>query len=242
MVYNREEAARRAEASKVNTPTYCQRWTRKQFGVPSVGDFDGDGRADAEDGWKSEPLKYRHPGDRRPPRGVPVSYGGGRKDDGHRAVSLGNGMIRSTDAGGLGRVATVPLDWPERHWGLHYLGWSDSCDGVLIPKPPAPAPTLIQLFRESGPPRYDVKLLDRAVKNGRVGRVKDARDEITKQIHRLRNVPGHSPRIQKVLKTYADHHVIRMGALNNAIKAGRTGIVKDVRARIMREIHNLPTR
>lgn len=138
-INDREQAARRAEASTTNEPNGCQAWTRGIFNAPSVGDFDGDGRADAEDGWKSEPVKYRHPGDRNPPRGVPVSYLGGSHDDGHRAISLGNGMIRSTDAGGRGRIATVRLDWPERVWGLKYAGWSETIDGQLIPLPAPPA-------------------------------------------------------------------------------------------------------
>lgn len=138
--YDRAQAVARALASKTNVPNTCQLWTRTMFGVPSVGDFDGDGAADAEDGWKSEPAKYRHPGDRDVPAGVPVSYGGGSADNGHRAVSLGGGMIRSTDAGGWGKIATVPLDWPEKAWGLTYLGWSDTCDGYLIPEPPEPEP------------------------------------------------------------------------------------------------------
>lgn len=149
--YDRAEAVVRANASKTNVPNSCQLWTRAIFGAPSAGDFDGDGASDAEDGWKSEPAKYKHPGDRNPPAGVPVSYGGGSNDNGHRAVSLGRKrslrspirgvtMIRSTDAGGSGKVATVPLDWPERTWGLTYLGWSDTCDGWLIPTPAPPKP------------------------------------------------------------------------------------------------------
>lgn len=138
--YNRAQAVERAKASKTNAPGYCQLWTRELFGAPSAGDVDHDGASDAEDGWKSEPAKYKHPGDRNPPAGVPVSYGGGSADNGHRAISLGGGMIRSTDAGGWGKVATVPLDWPERAWGLTYLGWSETCDGWPIPEPPAPKP------------------------------------------------------------------------------------------------------
>jgi hypothetical protein len=137
---NREEAAQAAEATVTNTPDACQAQTRAWFDAPSVGDYDGDGAADAEDGWKSEPSEYKHPGDRNPPRGVPVSYVGGSHDNGHRAISLGNGKIRSTDAGGRGVVATVPLDWPEKAWGLTYVGWSETCDGYYIPLPPPPAP------------------------------------------------------------------------------------------------------
>lgn len=134
MVYNREEAAKRAEASKTNVPGTCQLWTRTMFGAPSAGDQDGDHDADAVDGWKSEPVSKRHTG-RNPPRGTPVAWSGGSNGNGHRAISLGNGKIRSTDAGGSGKVATVDLGWVEKNWGLRYLGWSETISGQQIPVP-----------------------------------------------------------------------------------------------------------
>jgi hypothetical protein len=136
---NREEAARAAEADKLNTPGFCQLVTRTWLDAPSAGDFDGDGAADAEDGWKREPANAKR-FDRNPPRGTPVTWLGGSRDNGHRALSLGNGMIRSTDAGGSGRIATVPLSWVERNWGLAYAGWSTTMNGVLIPSPVTPTP------------------------------------------------------------------------------------------------------
>jgi hypothetical protein len=126
----REAAVKAALASFVNTPRYCARWTRSQYGVAALGDYDGDGAADAEDMWKAATL--RHPGDRLPPAGVPVYYGGGSQDNGHISVSLGGGLIRSTDARGAGRVGTVPLDYPERIWGMPYLGWSEDLYGHVI--------------------------------------------------------------------------------------------------------------
>lgn len=136
MVASAGIAVKRAKADNFNTPGTCQMWTRELFSAPSSGDQDGDGDADAVDGWKDEPLKARHT-DRKPPAGAPVAWSGGRSGFGHRAISLGpvNGvyMIRSTDAGGAGRVATVPLSWVERNWGLHYLGWSETIAGQRIP-------------------------------------------------------------------------------------------------------------
>lgn len=136
MVATAQEAVKRARASSFNTPGTCQLWTRTQYSAGSAGDRDHDGDADAVDGWKSEPLSARHT-DRKPPLGAPVAWSGGRSGFGHRAISLGpvDGvyMIRSTDAGGSGRVATVPLGWVERNWGLHYLGWSETITGTKIP-------------------------------------------------------------------------------------------------------------
>lgn len=114
--------------------------TRTWLDAPSVGDLDRDGSADAEDGYKSEPERWRHDGDRKAPLGVPVSWAGGSGDHGHRALSLGvpkgasECLIRSTDAGGPGHVATVPLSWVEKNWGLRYVGWSESMSGILIPR------------------------------------------------------------------------------------------------------------
>lgn len=128
------EAAAIARLTKHNVPNTCQFVVRNWLDAPSAGDFDGDGMADAEDGWKKEPQSARR-ADRNPPEGYPVFYSGGSNDNGHRALSLGNGKIRSTDAPELGVVSTVPLDWPEKNWGLTYVGWSTTMDGVEIPKP-----------------------------------------------------------------------------------------------------------
>lgn len=145
MVRNREEAVQAALATTRNVPRTCQLVTRGWFAAPSVGDFDGDGAADAEDGWKHEPAWAKHT-DRKPPRGTPVAWGGGSSDNGHRAISLGpvgpNGsyLIRSTDANGAGVTATVPLEFPEREWGMPYLGWTETISGIKIPVPAPPAP------------------------------------------------------------------------------------------------------
>ena len=108
-----EQAARNAEARTKNVPDTCQIVTRGYYGAPSVGDFDGDGSADAEDGWKREPDWAKHVKERRVPRGMPISWLRGSRDNGHRAISLGwndkiqETMIRSTDAPSRGVTSTV---------------------------------------------------------------------------------------------------------------------------------------
>lgn len=133
MPYSRTQAVANALNSTVNVPRYCARWTRERFGVAALGDYDGDGAADAEDMWKA--ARIRNEGDLEPPAGVPVYWGGGSQDNGHIAVSLGGGLIRSTDAAGAGRVGTVPLDYPTKQWGMPYLGWSEDLYGQIIPDP-----------------------------------------------------------------------------------------------------------
>jgi len=153
MVQNREQAAQSAEKSSTNVPGTCQLWTRNRYLAPSAGDRDGDGDADAVDGWKSEPVSARHT-DRNPPRGVPVAFSGGSHGFGHRAISLGGGKIRSTDMSddGLryqpGNVGTTTIANIERQMNQKYTGWSETITGLRIPlaptkKPdakPAPAP------------------------------------------------------------------------------------------------------
>lgn len=132
MVRNNLDAAALAEQQTSNTPGTCQLWTRTMLDAPSAGDRDRDGDADAVDGWKSEPEWARHT-DRNPPRGFPVAWSGGSRGYGHRAISLGNGKVRSTDVPSSGRVGTVSLDYFEKKWGLHYLGWSETITGAKIP-------------------------------------------------------------------------------------------------------------
>lgn len=139
MVRSREDAAKAAEKVDHFMEGACQLFTRTVFDVPSVGDVDGDGDADAVDGWKSEPVHARHPDDRSAPRGVPLAWKGGSHGFGHRAVSLGHGRIRSTDMSvdghySPGTVSTVTLDQIHSAMPLlEYLGWSDTMDGVDIP-------------------------------------------------------------------------------------------------------------
>lgn len=149
----REAAAREALDQNFNTPGMCQLTTRTWLDAPSVGDVDRDGDSDAMDGYKSEPLKYRHDGDKAAPLGTPLTWRGGSNGHGHRALSLGvpkgaaESLVRSTDAGGLGIVATRTLSWFEQEWGVEYIGWSESMSGILIPRAPRPE-THVTLARD----------------------------------------------------------------------------------------------
>lgn len=144
MVYKRSVAIKRMLATTKNKKGTCQEVTRGWFGVPSVGDYDHDGDADANDGWESEPESAKHIGDRNPPAGVPLYFKDkGRVGFGHRCGSLGDGnlgcgnMARSTDmlptkyAPGI--TSTTTIEEIEEHMGLEYVGWSETMDGVLIP-------------------------------------------------------------------------------------------------------------
>ena len=140
-MFTRSQALARALA-RVGTacvPGSCWATTRSWYAAPAIGDYDGDGRADAEDAWKA--AKKRHPGDRNPPPGVPVFWSGGRRDDGHAAIAAPDGQIVSTDAPETGVIGLVDLTYPERAWGLTYLGWTEDIYGDPIPVSQPPRPT-----------------------------------------------------------------------------------------------------
>lgn len=123
MVYDAETTARNAEADQANDPGMCLQQCRTWAGIPALYD-------DATSAW--EHTEDRHPGDLDPPRGAMAYWTGGSSGHGHIACSLGSGKIRSTDAGGPGRVATVPISWVAQTWGLSYAGWSWEINGKTI--------------------------------------------------------------------------------------------------------------
>jgi len=143
------EAIKVACAQTRNTPGMCQANVRSWFNAPAAGDVDHDGDADAIDGWLSEPKWARHPGDRNPPLGRPLSFG---RKKGHRALTVPGG-VRSTDMSGnrykAGVTSTVTGTMPaaiaqiERSMGVEYLGWSETIDGHPIPADPKPKGTTV---------------------------------------------------------------------------------------------------
>lgn len=66
-----------------------------------------------------------HPGDRNPPAGKLVFFKNSNSA-GHVAISLGNGMIASTDILGRGKVGIVTLNQITNGiWHLEYRGWGN---------------------------------------------------------------------------------------------------------------------
>jgi cell wall-associated NlpC family hydrolase len=126
MVYTAERSARNAENDRTNSIGMCLQQTRSWAGISAR-------YGDAATAWRN--TNDRHPGDRTGiPRGAFVFWTGGSRGYGHVAMSLGGGRIRSTDAGGAGRVATVTLGWFDSHWpSLRYAGWSWDLNEIAVP-------------------------------------------------------------------------------------------------------------
>lgn len=123
-----EQTARNAEAQDYNRPGYCLAECRQWAGIGPV-------YADASTAWRN--TNDRHPGDRTPPRGAAVYWTGGSSGYGHIAISLGGGLVRSTDAGGTGHVATRPIGWFDVNWPRNvYAGWAwDINEATIIHGP-----------------------------------------------------------------------------------------------------------
>lgn len=114
-----------------NAVGMCLKETRTAYGIPS-------GEPDATRAWRS--AIGRHAGDTTPPVGAPVFWTGGSSGHGHIAIYVGKGLVRSTDAGGRGRMGTRPLSWFASRWGLKYGGWAEGFNGHLVRDLTASAP------------------------------------------------------------------------------------------------------
>lgn len=116
-----QQAAEQFKDRTTNRVGMCLWHVQDAFGSPHL-------YPSAIEQWKR--ARKRHKGDRTPRYGAPVFYEGGKH--GHVAIYVGNGRVRSTDAGGAGKMATVPLDWFAQHWGYTYLGWTEDIGGAMI--------------------------------------------------------------------------------------------------------------
>lgn len=114
----------------------CLQFVRLAFGLAAR-------YPDAATAWRE--AKYRHAGDKNPPAGVPVFWTGTK--NGHVAMSLGGGLVRSTDVPAKGKVGNVSIATLTARWGMTYVGWAEDLNGVRVytaPKPPAPKPPAAQ--------------------------------------------------------------------------------------------------
>lgn len=67
------------------------------------------------------------------PADVPVFWSGGHDGAGHVAISAGGGYCYTTDWNGQSAVWTkVKISDIAKRWGLHYLGWSETLNGVRV--------------------------------------------------------------------------------------------------------------
>jgi hypothetical protein len=124
MTNTAEQTARNAELVETNLVGMCLQWCRQRAGIPAR--------------WGTAALAARNATDmhrdRNVPRGAFAYWVGGSSGAGHIAIGLGNGLLRSTDADGGGRVGTRTLAWFDTNWpDITYVGWADNVNGVTVP-------------------------------------------------------------------------------------------------------------
>lgn len=102
----------------------CQLFVRTALGCPG-------GAATAYQAWLAVPDGARH-GFYNPPAGVPAFWRGGSNGDGHTALTVGDGTVWSTDIKRHGKIDKVAITEIHDKWGLEYLGWTESDNGVVV--------------------------------------------------------------------------------------------------------------
>lgn len=125
------------------------------YGIGGIGDWDGDGAADAEDYAKAAKAQGNlHPIDdpKTVPAGALVLYTGGSHDNGHAAYSLGKGEIVSTDLPKNGKVGRVPLTDPVTKWRHQLAGYVliAPTGEHLVKAPKKPKATTYRVTARSG--------------------------------------------------------------------------------------------
>lgn len=101
------------------------------------------GYADALAAWRATTGRQTS---LTPPAGVPVYFSADYQPHGHVVISMGGGIVRSTDFPTYGLVGDVPLTILISRWNLRYLGWAKNFCGDPIANVPGsvvvtPAPT-----------------------------------------------------------------------------------------------------
>lgn len=90
----------------------------------------GSAYGSAIEAWNG--ARFKHPGDRTPPKGAPLFYRGGQY--GHIVIcDPDHEGQRGTDCHGSGDVSDEDIAWVERAWGYEYLGWTEDLNGVTLP-------------------------------------------------------------------------------------------------------------
>jgi hypothetical protein len=122
-------------AANPRTPAQAIAWARKavhghriwfdlclRFVAVSYG-YNHSGSATAMDHWRETPAKFRHPGDKHPPRGALLYWTTGHYP-GHVAIYVGKGLIASNDIKRRGAIDIVPMSKIAQKWGARYVGWA----------------------------------------------------------------------------------------------------------------------
>jgi TP901 family phage tail tape measure protein len=115
-----QAAVARAMSDFTNEVGYCLRQVREWWNVPGL-------YGSAAVAWENSTKKHRNA---NPKIGAPVFWTGGSQGYGHVAMYVGNGKVRSTDAAGLGKVGTRPMN--SYGGSLRFQGWTEDLNARAL--------------------------------------------------------------------------------------------------------------
>lgn len=144
-------------------------------------------------------------------------------------------VVTVTNSVQTDRLTVVRGDYPIRYWGDPFTFGATWLNGYELDVPtPQPKESKVERFHDTAP-EYNLRLLARS------DRAKAQRtfDLIITQVHRLPNSPQ-LVRVQEFKTQVHDERILDLRILDEAVKAGRTGLVKTVRDEIRRLIGALP--
>lgn len=154
---------------------------------------------------------------------------GGDPDNLHDVLVWTNSVVK-------GQLVVVRADYFLQHWGDPFQFGAWILNGVALDY--AHGKSNVAAFKKGGP-QWDVKLLDKAISNGRKD-VKPMRDAIDKIVADLPD-DKRSTRVKKFKDYYARHRILKMGLLNDAVTKGdRHGTVKKDRDALRTQIKRVP--
>lgn len=164
-----------------------------------------------------------------------------------------NDVLMITNSVQADRLTIVRGTYFEQHWGDDFKFGATWLNGYELDVPfkhahgepvgedhgelaydGLPRETKVKKFHDSAP-EYDLRLLDRADRP----KAKRILDQIETQVRRLPNAPGLT-RVKEFKLQVKDDRILDLRILDEAVNAGRVGLVKSVRDEIRRLIGALP--
>jgi hypothetical protein len=200
----------------------------------------------ARESMMATPMEYRHTRVRDLRRGM-VAYYADPFDNNpadHIVGVIGrvkdfdpddlNDVLMITNSVKQNELVIVRGTYFEQHWGDDFKFGATWLNGYELDTPAGEKKSKVEKFHDSAP-KYNLRLLHRS------DRAKAQRilDQIDRQVRRLPDSPK-LVRVHEFKLQVKDDRILDLRILDDAVKAGRVGVVKSVRDELRRLIKALP--
>lgn len=175
----------------------CQQFTRMAFNV-------GPGFPTASSAWSGSNKRHQTDDPSKVPPAVPVYFLGGSQGYGHAAVSLGNGLVRSTDWPRRYSVGTARISDIERSWGQRFVGWTEDINGVTVYKEPEEKTPNITMALQTKDPEKRRSALRHIAKSGKGEAVRKAATKYLTALNVREEASAHIKRLKKQRESAKD--------------------------------------